>query len=109
MTGLNIHREDVPGRVTLRLEGTLDGRTALQLSHSLEQLGPTAELELDFSRVRDFRDTAVAVLTRGLLGRQVQLRGLPTHQQKLFRYFGVATGPAAGERAYYTPEEFLAS
>lgn len=110
MAALQIHRQEEQGRVTLRLEGTLDGRTALALAQSLEGLGTILEgthVVVDFSHLREFQDTAVAVLGRNL--RQgVQLRGLAGHQERMFRYFGVAT-EAPGTRAYYTADDLLAS
>jgi hypothetical protein len=105
MAGLQIHQEEFAGRVTLRLEGTLDSRTAPQLRDSLEALGPR-EVVLDFTHLREFKDTAVGVLTQDLAFHQVSFRGLAGHQERMFRYFGVGTG--AAPRAYYTPEEGLA-
>ena len=111
---LQIHKEIQPGRVMLRLEGTLDGRTAHQLRESLGG-ADGGEVVLDFSLVRDFKDTAVAVLTRDLGTRRVTLRGLAGHQARMFRYFGFALdGPSAGrgagdvEPALYTADELLA-
>ena len=110
--GLQIHKEIQAGRVMLRLEGTLDGRTAHQLRDSLGS-ADGGELVVDFSLVRDFRDTAVAVLTRDLGERPVQLRGLAGHQARMFRYFGFA--PEGGsaqvgdsEPVLYTADELLA-
>jgi anti-anti-sigma regulatory factor len=108
MPGLEIHREELEGRLTLRLEGTLDGRTALQLRCSLEELGAQEEVVVDFTRLREFQDTAVGVLTVGLRERKVALRGLAGHQERMFRYFGLSTGAGPAPRAYYTPEEVLA-
>lgn len=106
MAGLQIHQEELAGRVTLRLEGTLDWRTAAQLCHSLEALSPR-EVLLDFSHLREFQDTAVGVLTKDLPAyHKVQFRGLARHHERMFRYFGVGTRSAP--RAYYTPEEILA-
>jgi hypothetical protein len=110
--GLQIHREIQAGRVMLRLEGTLDGRTAHQLRDSLGG-AEGREVVLDFSKVRDFKDTAVAVLTRDLGERPVQLRGLAGHQARMFRYFGFATdsAPTAGldvDARLYTADELLA-
>ena len=107
MAGLEIHREERAGRLTLRLMGTLDGRTAIQLRSSLEELG-AREVEVDFTHLREFRDSAVGVLTNGLSERKVQFRGLAGHHERMFRYFGLFTSPGATARAYYTPEEVLA-
>ena len=105
MAGLEIHQEELAGRITLRLEGTLDWRTATQLCHSLDALS-SREVVLDFSHLREFKDTAVVVLTKDLPKGKVQFRGLAGHHERMFRYFGVSTGSAP--RAYYTPEEILA-
>ena len=107
MTGLEIHREELAGRLTLRLTGTLDGRTAMQLCSSLEELGARDEVVVDFTHLREFRDSAVGVLTHGLVERKVQLRGLAGHHERMFRYFGLTTS-LPPRRAYYTPEEVLA-
>jgi len=107
MSGLQIHREESAGSVTLRLEGTLDGKTAEEVRTSLSALSG-CEVVLDFTHLREFKDSAVGVLTRGLVERPVQLRGLATHHERMFRYFGVGTGTSP-RPAYYTPEDvFLA-
>ena len=107
VAGLEIQREELAGRLTLRLTGTLDGRTALMLRSSLEELG-SREVVVDFTHLKEFRDSAVAVLTHGMAERKVQFRGLAGHHERMFRYFGLSTGPLASPRAYYTPEEVLA-
>ncbi|OJH38831.1 STAS domain-containing protein [Cystobacter ferrugineus] len=107
MVGLEIHQEERAGRLTLRLTGTLDNQTALLLRQSLDTLG-SREVELDFTHLREFRDSAVGVLTHGLVDRKVRLRGLAGHHQRMFRYFGLSMGEASSSRAYYTPEEVLA-
>lgn len=104
MAGLQIHREDVAGRITLRLEGVLDGKTALQVQTSLEALRGHPVV-LDFTHLREFKDSAVGVLTRSIEC-SVTLRGLATHHERMFRYFGVATGVASSQ-PYYTPEDIL--
>jgi anti-anti-sigma regulatory factor len=106
MAGLEIHREELAGRLTLRLTGTLDGRTAQQLRSSLEEVG-TREVVVDFSHLREFQDCAVGVITHGLVERKVQFRGLAGHHERMFRYFGLTTA-LTPPRAYYTPEEVLA-
>jgi anti-anti-sigma regulatory factor len=109
MAGLEIQREELGGRLTLRLMGTLDGRTAIQLSSSLEELkAQEREVVVDFTHLREFRDSAVGVLTHGLKERKVHLRGLAGHQERMFRYFGIPLSAGASTRAWYTPEEALA-
>lgn len=108
MAGLEIHREELGGRLTLRLEGTLDGRTALQLRRSLDELDSHEEVVVDFTHLREFRDTAVGVLTHGLRDRKVEFRGLAGHHERMFRYFGLSLGPGPSPQAWYSPEELLA-
>jgi len=107
MAGLQIHREESAGSVTLRLEGTLDGKTAEEVRASLSALSE-CEVVLDFTHLREFKDSAVGVLTRGLVERPVRLRGLATHHERMFRYFGVGTGTST-RPAYYTPEDVFPS
>ncbi|NTX13575.1 hypothetical protein HUA74_42800 [Myxococcus sp. CA051A] len=104
MAGLQIHREDVAGHVTLRLEGILDGKTAQEVQTSLEGL-KGCEVVLDFTHLREFKDSAVGVLTRNMAN-SVKLRGLATHHERMFRYFGVGAS-VAPRRPYYTPEDVL--
>ncbi|HYO73211.1 MAG TPA: STAS domain-containing protein [Archangium sp.] len=106
VAGLEIQREELAGQLTLRLTGTLDGRTAMTLRSSLEEL-EAKNVVVDFTHLKEFRDSAVAVLTRPLSERKVQFRGLAGHHERMFRYFGLSTGTIA-PRAYYTPEEVLA-
>lgn len=106
MAGLQIHQEELAGLVTLRLEGTLDGRTAQLLRSSLEQLDGR-EVVVDFGRLSEFKDNAVGVLTGDILCRKVHLRGLATHHARMFRYFGVDT--VAAPRAWYAPEELISA
>jgi anti-anti-sigma regulatory factor len=105
MAGLQIHQVEHNGIVTLRLEGRFDARTAALVSQSLAELSDKAVV-VDFSRVREFIDSAVAVLSRGMYQREVSLRGLVGHQERMFRYFGFTSSDASG-RDYYTPEPKL--
>lgn len=81
--------------VTFELEGVFDGASAWDLRRAIESLDEGAEqVVVDFSRVREFYDFGVAVLAHALADRdferpKVALRGLRTHQARLFRYFGV--------------------
>jgi anti-anti-sigma regulatory factor len=101
-----ISREEHDNTVTFRLTGTFDARAAVKLRHQLESV-EGARLVVDFSRVRQFVDVAVAVLSGGLKSRSVELRGLGRHQQSVFRYFDIPV-EREPERPYYQPEEVLA-
>jgi len=104
MAGLQMMLEEKGNKVLVKLEGTFDGRTALELRKLLDALGKR-EVVLDFTQVRHFVDFAVAVLTRELDRQRldVQLRGLQLHHERVFRYFGFGSGQAPG--AFYQPEE----
>ena len=90
MDGLDIRLEEGGRRLVLRLEGTLDGRTALAVTEALDAL-PCVPLTVDFSGVRTFVDLSVDALTRALRDRPVSLTGLGRHQARMFRYFGLRT------------------
>lgn len=83
--------------LVLRLDGVFDGASAWDLRHLLERSAaetPGRPVIVDFSAVRDFYDFGVAVLAHGLAQRPahlppVRLRGLRTHQLRMFGYFGV--------------------
>jgi hypothetical protein len=84
-------------RVALRLDGTFDAPAAWRLHEELAGLDPSAALVLDFTRVRDFHDFAVALLAKDLVARRGRIgtRGLCQHQHRLLRYFGFEEGAAA--------------
>ena len=107
MAGFELVREDVAGKVILRPRGTLDGSAARLLTGLISDLDPRVQVEVDFSHVREFADVSVGVLTHSLSGRPVHLRGLRSHQERMFQYFGVPTGGHDEQRAYWTPEELL--
>ena len=107
MAGLQIHREDAAGCVTLRLEGTLDGRTAREVHASLDACRGCPEVVLDFSHLREFRDAAVPELTPDLCALRVRLRGLGEHHTRVLRCFGVVVAREA-PRASPVAEEALA-
>lgn len=107
MAGLQIQRFEDNGTITLRLAGRFDAQTAGQLSQSLAD-SPDKRLVLDFSHVREFMDSAVAVLARGLFERDVRLKGLVGHQERMFRYFGFPSVDSP-RHDYYIPEPQLLS
>ncbi|HZN92976.1 MAG TPA: STAS domain-containing protein [Myxococcales bacterium] len=101
-----ILREEHGGTVSFLLTGTFDARAAVRLRHMLEGVDGACVV-VDFSRVRQFVDVAVAVLSGGLKSRSVELRGLGRHQESVFRYFDIKVGRDP-DRPYYQPEEILA-
>ena len=88
MERLDIRLEEGEDRWVLRLEGMLDGHTALAVIRALQEL-PSVPLTVDFSRVHTFVDLSVDALTRALRDRPVSLTGLGRHQARMFRYFGL--------------------
>jgi len=94
MSALSIQQEQRGETLVLTLEGTFDARSARVLAAALDGLTPQRVL-LDFGRVRHFSDAGVAVATRALGIHRVQLAGLDRHRERLFRYFGVDSAPAA--------------
>jgi hypothetical protein len=107
MAGFKIQREEAGDTVMLRLEGTFNGQAALVLRGELEQLGDQ-HVVIDFSRVNQFLDLAVPILTRGLNHPSLRLRGLAKHHERVFRYFGVFDPRQVSQGEYWTPEDALA-
>jgi hypothetical protein len=107
MAGFQIEREESSGVITLNLMGTFDGTSAQQLRASLEKI-QGHPVVVDFSRVRGFADSAVAILTGDLDFSSVRLRGLARHHETMFRYFGIASSSGSTPKPYYTPEDVLA-
>lgn len=105
MTSLEIRRENIEGAVTLKLKGTFDNRTALELRRTLE-LVDEAEVVLDFGGVGQFSDSAVAVLSRGIK-HVVTLKGLGHHHQRIFAYLGMMPVMSV-YRGYDPSDELLA-
>jgi anti-anti-sigma regulatory factor len=85
--------------VTIEVDGLLDGDSAWALRRRIEEcLRGSRVVVLDFTRVREFCDLAIAVLAQGLIGPphgRVVLRGLRTHQARMFGYFGLEAEAAA--------------
>jgi hypothetical protein len=71
---------------------------AEHLRDTLLALRPISRLDLDFTRVREFQDSAIAILASALNAlpeTEIVLRGLTMHQRRLLKYFGVETPSAA--------------
>lgn len=78
---------------TIRLEGTFDLPSARLVAYSLKRMSPGDAIRVDFRRVRQFHDFAIAVLAQALKSSEameVKLDGLGTHHVRLLRYFGVS-------------------
>jgi hypothetical protein len=96
---MQMHLDDATGAVIIDLQGDFDRGSAEELRRTLDSLGSEARVVVDFSRVRCFRDLAIDVLARGLSASAIHVRGLGTHQERMFRYFGIRTPsrPSAAE------------
>jgi hypothetical protein len=93
----SIHREVLGSIALYRIAGRFEGSCAFELASRIERDALSA-LIIDFSQVNDFVDYGVAALANSLLGlprKSVELRGLRTHQERLFRYFGIDFEPPA--------------
>lgn len=76
----------------IRLEGTFDLPAARLLENSLKRMNGERRVRVDFTRVREFKDFAVAVLAQALRDHpevDAKVDGLGLHQVRLLRYFGV--------------------
>src|SRR5438874_13661206 len=79
----------------IHLEGRFDRDAASALRRSLDALGSDADVVIDFSRVTDFRDLAIDALVRGLQAHSIHVRGLASHQERMFGYFGIRASSRA--------------
>jgi hypothetical protein len=74
-------------------DGTFDVPAAERVARELRDAADL-EVRIDLTRVRDFHDFGVAVLARALAARrQVDVRGLRTHQIRLLKYLGIDAVP----------------
>jgi STAS domain len=79
----------------VHVEGVVDAIVARQLGVMVAQCRPGSRLVLDFSHARAVPDTGLALLARALVKspeRNIALRGLSHHQERLLRYLGVERG-----------------
>lgn len=74
----------------LHFEGTFDIAAARRLIDLMCAAPAESEIYVDFARVNDFRDAAVAVLSQALrqFGTRASVRGLRRHQYRLLQYLG---------------------
>ena len=80
----------------IRLEGTFDVPSARLVENSLKRMRAGERVRVDFTRVRDFHDFAIALLAQAVKrpgAPDAKLEGLRLHQVRILRYFGV--GPEA--------------
>jgi anti-anti-sigma regulatory factor len=86
---ITIEAHQVRGPLVIQANGTFDVPAAERVARELQQAAEV-EVRIDLTQVRDFHDFGVAVLARALASRrQVDVRGLRTHQIRLLRYLGI--------------------
>jgi hypothetical protein len=99
---MSMERLEAPGgEIILRFEGGFGAAEAWKAHQALEGAGRACPVVLDFSRVRSFEDSAIAVVAPDLVsdgGPPIRIRGLGMHQRRILEYFGVK-GPVLDERA----------
>ena len=81
-----------PGMLKLQFDSRFTVADAAHLRDSVLALAPIARLTLDFTRVRELQDAAIAILAATLdvlRGTCIVVRGLTAHQWRLLRYFGI--------------------
>jgi anti-anti-sigma regulatory factor len=82
-----------PTASVIRLEGSFDVPSARLVENSLKRMKAGEVVRVDFTRVRQFNDFAIAVLAQALNrpgAPEAKLEGLRLHQVRLLRYFGIA-------------------
>lgn len=79
------------GSLTLELGQSFAPEDAVQIHELIERAPPGTPVEIDFRRVRECQDYALALLAKDLVARRdrVAVRGMSQHQQRLLGYFGV--------------------
>jgi hypothetical protein len=79
-------------RLSFEIGPSFGPEDAARLHELIEHSAPGTRVEIDFHRVRDWHDSALALLAQDLAaGRaRVALRGISRHQQRLLGYLGVS-------------------
>lgn len=86
-----LHERTLGGALTLELEQSFVPEDALRIHEAIAHAAPGTSVEIDFRRVRDCQDSALALLASDLNARRdVAVRGMSRHQQRLLGYFGVS-------------------
>jgi hypothetical protein len=77
----------------IRLQGIFDAPAARGVEATLSRAEPHARLRVDLTHIREFHDSAIAVLAHALkrCAADVAVRGLRQHQIRMLRYLGVDT------------------
>jgi hypothetical protein len=86
-------------RLSVQVGQSFGQEDALRIRELIANAEPGIALEIDFRRVRDCNDVALALLARDLVsGRaRVALLGMSHHQQRLLGYLGVPAARREGD------------
>jgi hypothetical protein len=86
------------GALTFEVGHSFAPEDALRIHAEIERAAPGTPVEIDFRRVRECQDFALALLAQDMVsGRaRVAVRGMSKHQQRLLGYFGVPEDVPAG-------------
>jgi hypothetical protein len=85
------------GALSLKIGPRFASEDAARIHDLIERSDPGTPIQIDFARVRDCQDFALALLARDLVARgaRVAIRGMSQHQQRLLGYFGVPAHAAS--------------
>ncbi|HEY6098033.1 MAG TPA: STAS domain-containing protein [Anaeromyxobacter sp.] len=88
------------GSLTLKLGQAFAPEDAARIHELIERAEPGTPIDIDFHRVRECEDFALALLAKDIAGGRasVAIHGTSKHQQRMLEYFGVAAGrPPPGD------------
>jgi len=87
-----LHDSIADGALTLELGQSFGSEDAVRIHDLIQHAGPGTPVEIDFRRVRECQDFALALLARDLVAirDRVAVHGMSKHQQRLLGYFGVS-------------------
>lgn len=85
------------GALSLEVGRSFAPEDAVRIHELIERAAPGTPVEIDFRRVRECQDFALALLAKDLVAGRVRvaLRGMSQHQQRMLGYFGVTERPHA--------------
>lgn len=87
-----LHESQAGASFTVEVGPCFAPEDAARIHALIEGAAPGTPVEIDFRRVRECHDSALALLAKDVVaGRaRVALRGMSKHQQRLLGYFGVS-------------------
>lgn len=91
----------------VRLDGRFDSPQARSLAEMFSMFNPVRHVVIDFGKVREIDDAAVATLARTLGAfpeSRVTFRGLSAHLRRVLRYLGVSLEGVSDRVPHPAPE-----